>query len=87
MEESLCDIRQEYEEQIKKLKKELESEEHQIKKIQRENDHKQYKIESLKLELKTVEENFETSREHMKELGNRCCALIEQETENQVSRV
>ena len=55
-----------------------------MKKVQRENDNKQYEIESLKLELKTVEENFKASSESMKELGDRCCTLIEQETENQV---
>ena len=58
-----------------------------MKKVQRENDNKKYEIESLKLELKTVEQNLEASRENMKELGNRCCTLIEQETENQVCYV
>ena len=85
--ESLSEARQEHEKQIKKLQEELENETHQIKKAQRENEHKQYEIESLKFQLRTVEQNFEASREHMKELGDRCCVLIEQETENQVSCV
>ena len=83
----MSEARQQHEKQIKKLQEELENETHQIKKVQRENEHKQYEIESLKLELRAVEQNFEASREHMKELENRCCALIEQEAENQVSCV
>ena len=84
LEESLRDSKQQYEEKIRTLKQALEDEGVSLKKLQRDNDDKQYKIESLKLELKNLEENFESSRERMKELGNRCCTLIEHETENQV---
>jgi septal ring factor EnvC (AmiA/AmiB activator) len=87
LEESLHEAKQHYEEQITNLKQERENEGCKMKKVQRENDNKKYEIESLKLELKTVEQNLEASRENMKELGNRCCTLIEQETENQVCYV
>ncbi len=84
LEESLREVKEQYEEQITNLKQTLEKEGCKMKKVQRENDNKQCEIESLKLELKTVEENFKASSESMKELGDRCCTLIEQETENQV---
>ena len=80
------EAKQQHEDQITNLKQELESKGCKIKEVQRENDNKEYEIERIKLELKTVEENFEASRQNMKELDERCCSLIEQETKNQVCR-
>ena len=85
LKESLLEAKQQQNKQLISLNQELENEACKVKKMQRENDNKQYEVERLKLELRTVEENFETSREQMREMGNRCCALTEQETENQVT--
>ena len=84
LEKSLHEAKQQHEDQMTKLKQELEIKGCMIKEVQRENDNKEYEIERIKLELKTLEENFEASRQNMKELDERCCSLIEQETKNQV---
>jgi peptidoglycan hydrolase CwlO-like protein len=86
LKKSLREAKQQNKGQISNLKLELESAGCKISEVQRENDNKQYEIERLKLELKTIGENFEISRENMKELRDRCCSLIEKETENQVCR-
>lgn len=84
--ESSRETKHQHEVQIVTLNQELENEACRMKKVERENDNKRYEIESLKLELKTMEQHLQSSRENTKELADKCCVLIEQDTENQVGR-